>query len=187
MRFSFSTILNDPSNFFDFTQFPVIKFSTKVTLVVYNPNYIPIPFVSSVKAYLGQNPTLFGTAEVPGAILAPRAISRVVFDLATTTNLLEPKQLNAIQVADVCGLFQTGSRNIINGKVHAMTSLGWFGWGIPLKNIIIDDVTLFCPMLQANFGEVILKIIDDLMPYAEQFTGVRNDEEMKDRLEYYRF
>jgi hypothetical protein len=49
MRFSFSTILNDPSNFFDFTQFPEIKFSTKVTLVVYNPNYIPIPFVSSIK------------------------------------------------------------------------------------------------------------------------------------------
>lgn len=96
---------------------------------------------------MGQNPTLFGTAEVPGDLLMPRAINRVAFDLVTTTNLLEPKLINSLQVADVCGLFQTGSRNIINGKVHAMTSFGWFGWGIPVKNIVIDDVTLYCPMV----------------------------------------
>ena len=57
------------------------------------------------------------------------------------------KILNALQVADVCGLFQTGSRNIINGRVFALTSVGWFGWGLPLKNVIINDSTLYCPMV----------------------------------------
>jgi hypothetical protein len=86
----------------------------------------------------------------------PRKTTRLEVNFMTTSNLFEPNLKLAAYTMDVCGLIQSHSKSVVNSRVHAYTKVGYFGIGIPMKDIYIPDITFLCPLV--SFISAVLKL-----------------------------
>ncbi|KXN72354.1 hypothetical protein CONCODRAFT_69137 [Conidiobolus coronatus NRRL 28638] len=187
MTLIYSTILDNPADALDLTQFPNIYYKSKIGIKVVNNNILPFPIVGKFEGYFGDSNEVFAIGQVNGILIKPMTKTLLELVLVSKVNILEPKLKNLVSLGDICGLIQGNGRTVMNGRIVSTMSIGWNGIGIPLKTVNLKNTTFACPLNESNNSEIVLRLADLLIPYVELLSGVWNAEEMKDRAEHFRF
>ncbi|KXN69168.1 hypothetical protein CONCODRAFT_8456 [Conidiobolus coronatus NRRL 28638] len=151
-----TTLNKDPSLTLDLSQFPNIVYYVTVYAKVENKNIFPLPVSFTAKASIAS--------ENPADYLVTASATIVSKNMKTATLAL-----------DACGMF--GSER--TGLIGNMKATAYFGYGvvsIPLKTLVRNNMAIICPLLEQNLAELLLGLLNGLLPFEEQYNGTLNDE-----------